>query len=340
MSWPRPLAVAVDAALEATIVGSFSCVGYGVRRAVWGWSDVPGESLTGRVAVVTGATSGLGRALAHQLAAAGASVVLVGRDPERTRAATDEVRERTASPFVSAARCDLARLDDVRALADELRATLDGIDLLVHNAGALSRRFERTPDGLERTVQTHVVAPFLLTHLLLGHLRDAPRACVLTVSSGGMYGQRLEDLDLGPVGYDGVRAYALAKRAQVVLNEQWARRHGTRARFEAMHPGWVDTPGLASALPQFHHRVGRLLRSPEQGIDTLLWLAAPSRADRPGGRRGRGDGPGGQFWFDRRARWTSKVPWTRTSPEAADRLWRWVADRAGVGRLEAAGKGV
>jgi NAD(P)-dependent dehydrogenase (short-subunit alcohol dehydrogenase family) len=320
VSWLRPLATAVDLLLEATVVGSFSRIGYGTRRAIWGWSAPPGRPLTGKVAVVTGATSGLGRALATRLAEVGVTVVVVGRDPDRISATRAAIISKTGNESVAVARCDLAKLSDVRAVADRLQHTHHRIDLLVHNAGALSRRHERTGDGIELTVQTHVVAPFLLTHELTDRLRSTPGAQVLTVSSGGMYTQPLRSLDIGAEDYVGTRAYALAKRAQVVLNEQWAARHPEVASFHAMHPGWVDTPGLADSLPGFHRRMGPLLRSPEQGIDTLLWLAgvAPPAAS-------------GRFWLDRRARWTSKVPWTRTAPGDAAALWSWVATHAGVG---------
>ena len=327
MSWPRPLATAVDLLLEATVVGSFSRLGYSARRSVWGWSDAPGRPLTGEVAVVTGATSGLGRALATRLAGAGATVVVVGRDPQRISATRAAIISETGNSSVAAARGDLAVLADAHALADRLLRTYERIDVLVHNAGALTHRYVRTADGLELTVQTHVVAPFVLTHGLADRLRTTPGARVLTVSSGGMYTQPLRSLDIDEDGYDGARVYAMAKRAQVVLNEQWAARHPEVASFEAMHPGWVDTPGLAEALPAFHRRLGPLLRSPDQGVDTLLWLAGRATAS-----------GSGRFWLDRRARWTSKVPWTRTSPDEAAALWEWVAARAGgspTGRLAA-----
>jgi dehydrogenase/reductase SDR family member 12 len=307
----------VDLALEATVGLSFSRVGFEVRRRIWSWAEPPEASLAGQVAVVTGATSGLGLALATRFAELGASVVVVGRDPTRIADARAAIARETGAGTVSSVRCDLARLDDVRALADELRRDHGRIDVLVHNAGALVHDFERTVDGMELTAQAHVVAPFLLTAEVLDLLRATPGARVLTVASGGMYTTALGDLDPAPAAFDGVRTYARAKRAQVVLNEEWARRHGEVARFDAMHPGWVDTPGLRASLPGFS-RLGRLLRTPDQGVDTLVWLAtAPI------------DGNGG-FWLDRRRRWTSKLPWTRTTPAAAGELWDWARRRSGA----------
>ena len=107
--------------------------------------------------------------------------------------------------------------------------------------------------------------------------------------------------------------YARTKRAQVILTELWAKRlAGTGVVVHAMHPGWVDTPGVASSLPRFHRLTGPLLRSPEQGADTIVWLGAAAEP---------GESSGG-FWHDRRRRPTHRVPWTRETPEDRERLWR------------------
>ena len=172
---------------------------------------------------------------------------------------------------------------------------------------------------MELTYQTHVVAPFLLTQLLLPLMGEG--SSVITVSSGGMYlqGLRPDQLRHGPAPYDGVRAYAMAKRAQVVLNGEWARRLDS-PMFHAMHPGWADTPGVAHSLPGFHRIVGPWLRSPEQGADTIVWLASNPE----------GLGPSGRFWLDRRQRGTIRLPWTATSTETSQELWDMVARDAGV----------
>jgi dehydrogenase/reductase SDR family member 12 len=315
------LAEGADLALEATIALSFSRVGFEARRRLWSWPDEVRTPMAGRVVVVTGANSGLGLSAAERFAALGASVVMVGRDEARLDTARAHVVASTSNDQVTTARCDLARLDEVRMLADRLVAERDRLDVVVHNAGALVHDFERTVDGLELTIQTHVVSPFVLTTCLLDLLSATAATRVITVASGGMYTQRLTDLDLGPDGYDGVRAYALAKRAQVVLNEQWARRVNPRAvSFHAMHPGWVDTPGLRRSLPRFHQVMGPWLRSPEQGSDTVIWLATDPAAGCASG----------SFWLDRHRRWTSKVPWTVTTRSDADRLWDWVSRQGGT----------
>ncbi len=327
----RLIAQTVDTALEGTVALSFSRLGYQWRDRVFGWTDLTERPMHGKVAVVTGATSGLGLAAATRLASLGASVRVVGRDIGRTEQARTRIVADTGNDDVEIGVADLARLDDVRRYAEQFRSYHDRLDVLVNNAGALVHAHQLTGDGIELTAQTHVVAPFLLTHELLGLLGRSPGSRVVTVSSGGMYTQRLDlgRLDRESIAgahpdFDGVAAYALAKRAQVVLNGQWAERAATTGiTFHAMHPGWVDTPGVQTSLPDFARIVGPWLRTPFQGADTMVWLATAREPLESNGR----------FWLDRHQRWPVKLPWTRTAPEDADQLWRWVSDRAGVGQL-------
>jgi NAD(P)-dependent dehydrogenase (short-subunit alcohol dehydrogenase family) len=171
-----------------------------------------------------------------------------------------------------------------------------------------------------------VVGPFLLTHLLLERLEASAPARVITVSSGGMYavGLTVDRLEMDAASYDGSRQYALAKRAQVTLNELWSERvDRTSVVFHAMHPGWADTPGVRASLPTFRTVVGPLLRDPEGGADTIVWLAADD--DEPLACTG-------GFWLDRRQRPIHRLSATRRSDTAERRqqLWRWVTERAGI----------
>jgi NAD(P)-dependent dehydrogenase (short-subunit alcohol dehydrogenase family) len=123
---------------------------------------------------------------------------------------------------------------------------------------------------------------------------------------------------MGPEGYRGAVAYARAKRAQVVLAHEWARRHGTSGvRSYSMHPGWVATPGLDSGLPGFA-RLGPLLRTPEEGADTIVWLVANALAETP---------PAEGFWLDRRPRGEHYRPGTGAGPDDGARLWEWCEAR-------------
>lgn len=303
---------AMDAALEATVVGSFTSVGYGVRRRLHRWPADP--DLSGHVVVLTGGTSGLGAAAAHRIAAAGATVHIVGRDADRAEAVAARAADLPGEIVVHLV--DLSDLAAVAALAASF-ATLPRIDVLAHNAGALLHDYTLSPQGIEVTWATHVLAPVVLTRTLLPVLRATPNSRVLTMASGGMYTQGL-DVDsvvMGPDEYDGVVAYARAKRAQVALNQEWAERE-PNVLFAALHPGWADTPGVVDSLPAFHRITGPLLRTPDQGADTLVWLAGADPAE-----LGPPEDRSGKFWLDRRPRSTTRVPWARSTAESRHELW-------------------
>jgi NAD(P)-dependent dehydrogenase (short-subunit alcohol dehydrogenase family) len=304
-----------------------------VRSRLGRW--VPPPRLDGKVIIVTGASSGIGRAAAVALARIGADLHLVGRNPERLAATQRAAVAASGGGRVEISHVDLVDPVQVGAFARKLIASEDRLDALVHNAGALFPDYRTASDGTELTVATHVLAPFRLTWLLSPLLARASSSVIVTVSSGGMYTQRfeLDRLQLTAEGYNGVTAYARAKRAQVVLAHQWGRRWGDDGvRSYAMHPGWVDTPGLATGLPSFA-RLGPLLRTPAQGADTVVWLAAdgpginPSADSRPAAAEGRGGG----IWVDRRSRHEYYLPTTYRRPanrrRDGDALWDWCAER-------------
>ena len=157
-----------------------------------------------------------------------------------------------------------------------IRASTGRVDALVHNAGAMFASRHESPDGTEMTVATHVLAPFRLTRMLHPELQHAGRAVIVAVSSGGMYLERfdLSRLEMPRAGYRGAVAYARAKRAQVVLAHEWARRWGSEGiAAHTVRPGWVDTPGLAEGLPGLA-RLRPILRTPAEGADTIVWVVA------------------------------------------------------------------
>ncbi len=330
--YPTVIGEALDSVLEASIVGSFSRAGYLLRRRVGHFA--PLARLEGRVVLVTGASSGIGRAAALALGALGAEVLVNGRDTARAESVVAEIRG--AGGGAQVARFDVADPVQVDAFADLLGSRRDRLDGLLHCAGGLARQYQSAPDGVELTVATHVLGPFRLTLRLAPLLINAARATIVTVSSGGMYTERFDParLETSREHYDGVRAYARAKRAQVVLAHEWARRLAPfGVASYAMHPGWVDTPGLARGLPGFA-RLGFLLRRPEEGADTAVWLLA--ERPRPGDRTG---APGASevldgFFHDRRHRSEHYLPRTRPRGGAVDegrRLWRWCLERSAPG---------
>lgn len=321
---PRRVRQLADALLEAPLVTSFTKVGYSARARLEGWTSLDDYDLTGRVIVLTGATSGLGYAAAHQLATCGATLVLVGRSAERNKKVVAELVAATDNTNITQVAADMGDLTQVRRLAEHVLAHHDRVDVLIHNAGTLSAQRHESPDGTEATIASQVVGPFLLTGLLLDRLAASAPSRVITMSSGGMYatGLTVSHLEMTADTYKGAEQYARAKRAQVTLNEMWAERFaGSGIHFHAMHPGWADTPGVDASLPTFAKVMGPLLRSPAQGAETLVWLAADDEPLRTNGR----------FWLDRHERSIHKLPTTRRTDTAELRaeLWNWVAERAG-----------
>jgi dehydrogenase/reductase SDR family member 12 len=317
----------IDGLLEVSVVGSFTSLGYDIRRRLFDWQPPPPDALIGRTVLITGPTSGLGRATTDWLAALGSRLVLVGRDRERLVTVRDELLARHGQDRFRTVVADMSSLASVREAVEEIRRSEARLDVLVDNAGGMFHERRLSADGIELSLATMVVGPFALISGLLPLLRDGDGARVVSVTSGGMYTQalHLDDLHFDSPGYSGPKAYARAKRAQVVLMREWARRMaGSGVRFNAMHPGWTDTPGLLEMLPGFHRLMGPLLRSVEQGIDTTIWLAADEAA---------ADESGGLF-LDRRRRPFDRVPATRVS--AADRLALWdaVAELAGQEAIE------
>ena len=318
----RWLAGAADAVMEAAVAPSFSRVGYDVRSRLEGWAPVT-DDMRGKVVVITGASSGLGRAAALRLSALGARLILVGRD----RIRLDKVRQEClvyarSQDDVAVVVADLTRFVDARDLVTQVRDLSGGVvDVLIHNAGALVHHYAKTEDGFEQTYAAQVLSQHIVTSGLLPLLERSADPRVIVVSSGGMYSQKLQPdaMEMSQDTYDGVRAYALAKRAQVALNGQWARRFPD-VFFAAMHPGWADTPGVASSLPTFKRVTGPFLRTPEQGADTIVWLAAAPQSP----------GLSGKFWLDRAPRAEAKLPGTAGTPHEAAEMWRRVCEDTGV----------
>ncbi len=318
---PKNLRDLADGLIETPIVTSFTRIGFSARKQFENWTSTDTYDMTGRVVVLTGATSGIGRAAATQLARCGASLVVVGRDASRNQTAVHEIVAATGNRRITEVAADMGDYEQVRALAERVLADHDRLDVLVHNAGTLSGSRRLAPDGTEATVASQVVGPFLLTGLLLERLASGAPSRVLTTSSGGMYAAELTvaKLQMSERNYNGTQQYARAKRAQVTLNEMWAERFGHLGiHFHAMHPGWADTPGVDASLPTFARVMGPLLRTADQGADTLVWLAADDAAATTNGR----------FWLDRRTRPLHKLPTTKRSDthKRRDELWRWVVD--------------
>jgi len=180
-----------DTLLEDTVVGSFSSIGWSVRsRLLPEFTEADHPSFAGRVALITGATSGIGRAVATRLAGLGGTVHFLARDQGRAQRAQSQIAAASGNDAVSYGIADLDDLDSVREFARDFRAAHDRLDVLIHNAGAIHPGYATTDDGTELTVAGQVIDPFALTALLLPLLKSAAPSRVITVASGGMYTQR------------------------------------------------------------------------------------------------------------------------------------------------------
>jgi dehydrogenase/reductase SDR family protein 12 len=307
---------AADSLLDLTIAPGFSRIGWGARKALGLLGPIKAD-LSGKLCVVTGANSGLGLEASRQLAELGADVVLVGRNPERLEPARESVEGSAhTGASITTEVIDLSSLESVRSGAERLLAENPKIDVLVNNAGVLLDARQVSADGIELTLATNVLGPFLLTELLVPALASAAiehrPARIINVSSGGMYSEavKLNDLQSAREKWSGSAAYARTKRMQVMLTEYWASQLADQGIVvSAMHPGWADTPGVESSLPTFHKIVGKALRTPAEGADTITWLAA---ADEPAQSSG-------GFWQDRAERPVNRRPGT-ASKAGDDRL--------------------
>ncbi len=310
------LARFLDSILEMTVVPGFSRLGPPIRRRLYGWTETETD-LTECVVVVTGSSSGIGRAIATRLAAMGAQVWITSRSQETVDRVSTQVSAETGNDHVVGYAVDLGEFDAVRNFSDRLHNHTPGIDVLIHNAGGLNGKRQITSTGVESTLAVHLLGPYLLTRRLEDHLR--PGARILFMSSGGMYTQELDLVSLEMAGrnYKGAVAYARVKRAQVVLSSRLAEEYRGRFVVHAMHPGWAATSGLDGGLPRFSRIMTPLLRTPDQAADTMVWLATSNEAT----------ATSGDFWHDRKRRRTVYIPGTGTHSRVENELIPWTEAR-------------
>ena len=276
-----------------------------------------------RTMVLTGGTSGIGRAAARDLYVRGAHLVVVGRNAQKLEGLRRELLEMEGDGHIETETADMSRMADVRALAERLGRRHPKIDVLIHNAGALFNDYGKTAEGIEQTLATDLLGPYLLTRLLLPALEAGAGGRIILVASGGMYTRKIDVDDLQSVAgpYNGPEAYARAKRGLVILARIWALKFAPLGiGVHAMHPGWVDTPGLRRSLPAFQRYLAPFLRTPAQGADTIVWLAASADAGRTSGG----------FWLDRKLRATHVFPGTREPPGDRRRLVAALDELAGL----------
>lgn len=273
--------------------------------------------------VITGASSGLGYATAQMLAQRGAQLTLVMRSKRKAQETVAALVEETGNTNITYELADLALMSEVNALVRRLKKRGKAIDVLVNNAGALFNPREETAEGLEQSFALLLLSPYRLTLGLLPLLKKAPAARVVNVVSGGMFSQKLDvDSLIIEEGekYSGSVAYARQKRALMVLTQEWAKEWEEQGIVvNAMHPGWADTPGVQDALPEFRKLTSKVLRSSEEGADTIFWLAAATEA---------GDVTG-ELFLDRLVHSPYFVPGTREGAQERQRLLEFMSEFSG-----------
>jgi retinol dehydrogenase 14 len=281
-----------------------------------------GGPMTGRTMLVTGGTGGIGRATALGLATMGAHLAITGRDRGRTDGAVREILA-AGGGQVDVFIADLSAQTEVRRQAGEVLQRLPRIDVLINNVGGYWNTRHVTVDGLERTFALNVLAPFLLTNLLLDRLQQSALARVVTVSSGAHGTGRIDFDDLqGERSYSGARAYSQSKLANVLFTYELARRlQATSVTANALHPGVVRTsfgaedPSRIQRL--FVPFVRPFMKAPTQGAATSIYLASAPDLEQVTAR----------YFASSKPRRSSKRSYDEA---AAARLWQVSADLVGL----------
>lgn len=285
---------------------SFSAIGFRLRELTWERLEA---DFSGQTWIVTGATGGIGRAITEEAVRRGAQVLALARSADKLGRLRAECGERLAPMVV-----DLSLVADTRRAVRELLSSGRKIDVLVNNVGLLLDDLTLTTEGFETSYATNLLNHFVLTEGLLAGQAFAPGAAIINMSSGGMYNAPLLISYMGmkdPQRYNGVYAYAVHKRGQAELTKYWHARHAAEGlHFYVMHPGWADTEGVRTAMPNFRRILKRVLRDSRQGADTAIWLAA-TRPTAPGPEA---------FWFDRKPRAAHAYPHTRQTRNTPEEL--------------------
>ncbi len=251
--------------------------------------EVHGGGMDEKVCLITGATSGIGKATAMGLANMGARVVIVGRDRGKGEAAMAEIKGKSRNASVDLLLADLSSQEEIRRLADEIKDAYPRLDVLINNAGVFRSKRLTTAHGIEMTFAVNHLAYFLLTNLLLDVLRASAPSRIVNVSSGDHSNGTIDFDDLqGEKGYKGTKAYSQSKLANVLFTYELARRlEGTGVTANCLHPGAVRT-NFGSGSSGFFGFMVRALRplmiSPEKGAETSIYLASSPEVEGVSGR--------------------------------------------------------
>jgi NAD(P)-dependent dehydrogenase (short-subunit alcohol dehydrogenase family) len=270
--------------------------------------------MRGKICLVTGASSGIGKATALGLAKMGAAVVMVCRDAARGEAALSEIKQKSGNNFVDLLVADLSSQEAIRRLASEYKSRYQRLHVLINNAGVYYTRRHITADGLEAMFAVNYLARFLFTHLLLDIIKQSAPARIINVA-GAYYAKgkiNFDDLQ-GEKDFEGQRANHQSKLADVLFTYELARRlEGTRVTVNCLHPSMVATDLIDKDFPRFFkylYKLSRpLMKSPAQGAETSLYLASSPEVE----------GVTGQYFVNKKIAESSP---TSHDPQLAQHLW-------------------
>jgi retinol dehydrogenase 12 len=286
------------------------------------------NDLTGKVALVTGGTDGIGRQTAKGLAQRGATVVVVGRSAAKGQTTLQFIRNAVPSAKIEYIQTDLSLMSEVRRLADEFRHRYDRLDILIHSAGVILSKRELTAEGIEKTFAIDYLSRFLLTNLLLDLLRSSAPSRVINIAAAGMNTGKLDFDDLlGKRKTGGMKALGQAQYANDVFTLELARRlRGTGIATSVLMPGGVDTdirremPKLLSLAMSVLMRP--LIMTPEQGAEAPLRLATEAQYANVEGAM-----------FQKLRKFKQIQPPAKVSdPALASRLWEVSAQLSGLAK--------
>ena len=276
-------------------------------------TNLLGQGMTGKVCLVTGGTSGIGKATALELAKLKASVIIVGRNRKRGESAQEEIRSKSGNQNVELMLADLSSQQSIRQMAQEFKSKRERLDVLINNAGVFMLRRSLTVDGIEKTFAVNHLAPFLLTDLLLDLLKKSAPSRIVNVASATHYGKRVRFDDLqGKRRYSGFWAYGQSKLANILVTYSLARKlEGTGVTVNCLHPGFVRTNlGRDNGPLFFFFKLATIFAvSPEKGAETVIHLASSPEVS----------GVTGKYFEDRKEVRSSDESY---DVETARRLWQ------------------
>ncbi|MBD3276354.1 MAG: SDR family NAD(P)-dependent oxidoreductase [Candidatus Marinimicrobia bacterium] len=278
--------------------------------------------IQGKTCLITGATSGIGKVTAGELARLGGHIVIVSRSEEKCQRTAESINEEIGVEHVNYIVADLSVMENVRQAAEEYKESYDNLDVLVNNAGAYFTSRNETPDGFERTFALNHLSYFVLTHELLGLLTTNGPARIINVASDAHRGNKITFDDLNrEEKYSGFHVYGESKLANIMFTYALDRRlSDTNVSVNAVHPGFVASGfGKNNSLPVrilmsvFH----LFARSPEKGAETSIYLASSSDVG----------GESGKYYVDKKAKRSSKASYDE---EAQERLWEVSKEMTGI----------